>query len=94
MAPILIGWPGVFAICTVDSVWPKPSRMVWPQARWTWSITSALSGSPADTTLVGGFFSSVRSAWISIRQTVGGAQKLVTDSRSICSMSALASKRS
>ncbi len=94
MAPILIGWPGVLAICTVDSVCPKPSRIVRPQARWTWSITSALSGSPAPTTLVGGFLRRARSAWMSIRQTVGGAQKLVTDSRSICSISALASKRS
>ena len=33
----------------VVSVWPKPSRMVMPQALRTCSITSGLSGSPAAT---------------------------------------------
>ena len=57
---------------------PKPSRMVAPQAFWTWSITSALSGSPAEMVLVGGVFNCARSALMSMRHTVGGAQKLVT----------------
>lgn len=45
--PGLIGEPGGFAICTDDSVWPKPSRILSPQAFSTCSITSGLSGSPA-----------------------------------------------
>ncbi len=57
------------------------------------AISSGLSGSPAATSFVGGFFIRVRSAWMSMRQTVGGAQKLVTPSASIVSMSPTASKR-
>ena len=34
-----------------------------------------------------------RSSWISIRQTVGGAQSVVTPQRTIASSSAAASKR-
>ena len=54
MEPVLSGWPGVLATWTAVSVWPKPSRMVTPQARRTCSMTSGLSGSPAATTSRGG----------------------------------------
>ncbi len=93
MEPGRTVWPGVLAICTVVSVWPKPSRMVTPQAFRTWSMTSGFSGSPAPTTTRGGCFSAVRSDWISIRHTVGGAQKLVTPQRCISCSSLGASKR-
>lgn len=56
-------------------------------------MTSGLSGSPAATTSRGGFRSALRSAWISIRHTVGGAQKLVTPAASMAAMSRAASKR-
>src|SRR5689334_21015959 len=56
-------------------------------------MTSGLSGSPAPTTFRGGVRSLRRSAWISMRHTVGGAQKLVTPHRSIWAISASASKR-
>ncbi|SIL73827.1 Uncharacterised protein [Mycobacteroides abscessus subsp. abscessus] len=75
------------------SVCPKPSRISTPQASCTRVITRASSGSPAETASRGGVRSRVRSARISIRHTVGGAQKLVTDSRSITAISAAASKR-
>ena len=76
--PMTTFWPGVFATCRVVSVMPKPSRIVVPHALCTWSITSALSGSPAEMVLVGGVVSCARSALMSMRHTVGGAQKLVT----------------
>ena len=41
-------------------------------------MTSGLSGSPAPTTSLSPTFHEERSFWISIRHTVGGAQKLVT----------------
>ena len=91
--PGLSGWPGLLATWTAVSVWPKPSRMVTPQARRTCSMTSGLSGSPAATTSRGGVRSWVRSAWMSMRQTVGGAQKVVTPARSISAISRAASKR-
>ena len=56
-------------------------------------MTSGLSGSPAATTARGGLRSAVRSAWISMRHTVGGAQKLVTPQRSMTPSSAVASNR-
>lgn len=56
-------------------------------------MTSGFSGSPAATTSRGGVASRLRSAWMSIRQTVGGAQKLVTPERSISAISRPASKR-
>ncbi len=93
MEPVLILWPGQLAICTDVSVCPKPSRMVTPQARRTESMTSGLSGSPAATASRGGVRSAPRSAWISIRQTVGGAQKLVMPQRSISAMRRAGSKR-
>ena len=78
MEPGFSGWPGELATWTAVSVWPKPSRIVTPQARRTCSMTSGFSGSPAATTSRGRVRSWERSAWISIRHTVGGAQKLVT----------------
>src|SRR5213079_436061 len=48
----------------------------------------ALASSRSDTRQVR------RSLWMSIRHTVGGAQKLVTRQRTSCSSSARASKRS
>jgi hypothetical protein len=77
----------------VVSVWPKPSRIVTPHAFSTCSMTSGLSGSPAPTTFFGGVLSVRRSAWMSMRHTVGGAQKLVTPHRSIWAISDSASKR-
>ena len=91
--PALSSWPGLLATCTAVSVCPKPSLMVTPHSRRTVSMTSGLSGSPAATTSRGGVRSWPRSAWISIRQTVGGAQKLVTPERSISAISRAASKR-
>ncbi|CAM5234036.1 hypothetical protein SANTM175S_04848 [Streptomyces antimycoticus] len=67
--------------------------MVTPQARRTCSMTSGLSGSPAARASRGGVRSWVRSAWMSIRQTVGGAQKVVMAQRSISAIRRLASKR-
>ena len=75
-------WPGGLPIWTVDSVWPNPSRIRSPHAFSTCSITSGFSGSPAPTTFDGGVREPRRSAWMSIRHTVGGAQKLVTPQRS------------
>ena len=50
-----------------------------PQARRTCSITSGLSGSPAATHSRSAAVSAApRSAWMSIRHTVGGAQNVVT----------------
>ncbi len=93
MEPGLTGTPGKFPTWRVVSVWPKPSRMVMPQAARTRSMTSGLSGSPAATASRGGLASLVRSDWISIRHTVGGAQKVVTPCRSISAISRSASKR-
>lgn len=93
MEPDFSSWPGVLATWTAVSVWPKPSRIVTPHARRTVSMTSGFSGSPAATTSRGGVLSWERSAWISIRQTVGGAQKLVTPERSISAISRPASNR-
>ena len=57
-------------------------------------MTSGLSGSPAPTTSRSCVFTEPRSAWISIRHTVGGAQKVVTSWVAITFSSAAASKRS
>jgi hypothetical protein len=86
-------WPGVFAIMTVVSVWPKPSRIVTPHTFCTCSMTSGFSGSPAPTATRGGVDKAVRSDWMSIRHTVGGAQKLVTPHRCISPSSRGASNR-
>jgi hypothetical protein len=77
--PTRTACPGVFPTCAVVSVWPNPSRTVIPQALRTCSITSGLSGSPAATHSRSAEMSAdPRSAWISIRHTVGGAQNVVT----------------
>jgi len=94
MEPGFTVCPGVLAIATVVSVWPKPSRMVTPHACSTRAITSGFSGSPAPTTLRGGRVSAARSLWMSIRHTVGGAQKLVTLQRSITASNSAATNRS
>lgn len=93
MEPVLSCCPGLLETWTAVSVCPKPSRMVTPQARRTCSMTSGFSGSPAATASRGGVRSCVRSAWMSIRQTVGGAQKVVTPARSISAISRPGSKR-
>src|SRR5699024_3564193 len=86
-------WPGVFAITNVVSVCPNPSRMSAFQAVLTALITTGLSGSPAANTFCGGLIILVRSAWINIRHTVGGAQIDVTPSVSMTDISCLASNR-
>src|SRR5712672_497002 len=52
--------------------------MVSPQAARTCSITSGFSGSPALASSRSLTFQSLRLSVISIRQTVGGAQNVVT----------------
>ena len=64
-----------------------------PQAALTCSMTSGLSGSPAPTSSRSGRSQRVRSSWMSMRHTVGGAQNVVTSQRAIVSSSAGASKR-
>jgi hypothetical protein len=64
-----------------------------PQWRRTCSITSGLSGSPAASASRSGTFQRPRSSWISILQTVGGAQNVLTSQRTIWSSSAGASNR-
>ena len=91
--PGFIACPGGLPICRVVSVWPKPSRMETPHSRSTIAMTSGLSGSPAPSALAGGTASVFRSAWMSMRHTVGGAQKLVTPTRSMTPMREAASKR-
>ena len=91
--PGFIAWPGGLPICRVVSVWPKPSRMDTPHSRSTIAMTSGLSGSPAPSAFAGGVVRVARSAWMSMRQTVGGAQKLVTPTRPMMLMRKEASKR-
>ena len=93
MDPALTRWPGGFATDAVVSVCPNPSRIVSPQCFSTWLITSGLSGSPAPMASRRDPGPPERSALMSIRQTVGGAQNVVTCSVRICSSSAGASKR-
>ena len=93
MEPGFKGWSGVLPICAVVSVWPKPSRMVMPQAFFTWSITSGLSGSPAPMSSRSLVFTDARSCWISMRHTVGGAHMVVTSYFTSTSSRALALKR-
>ena len=64
-----------------------------PQAARTCSITSGLSGSPAATSSRAGTLQRPRSSWIIIRQTVGGAQNVVTPQRTIWSSRSGALKR-
>ena len=56
-------------------------------------MTSGLSGSPAPSTSRRPVFQAFRSSWISMRQTVGGAQKVVTPSRTRASRVVFASNR-
>src|SRR5699024_10893442 len=63
------------------------------QAVLTALITTGLSGSPAANTFCGGLIILVRSAWINIRHTVGGAQIDGTPSVSLTDISCLASNR-
>ena len=77
----------------VVSVWPKPSRMVIPQAARTRSMTSGFSGSPA---LVHSRRARGRGPSAdkrSIRHTVGGAHSVVTAARSKSKRVAAAEKR-
>ena len=61
----------------------------------TWLMTSGLSGSPAPSSSRSAPRPSLppRSAWMSMRQTVGGAQNVVTPCVRSCSSSAAASNR-
>ncbi len=93
MLPALTAWPGLLPTWQVVSVWPKPSRMVSPQAAFTWSITSGLSGSPAASNSRSFTGQAFRSTWISMRQTVGGAHSEETPQRTSTSSSAGALKR-
>ena len=56
-----------------------------PQAALTRSMTSGLSGSPAPMSSLMRTRQAARSSWISIRHTVGGAQKVVTPQRAMVS---------
>src|SRR5271166_1985772 len=67
--------------------------MVRPQASRTRAITSGLSGSPALHTSRRDTLQVSRSSWINCRQTVGGAQSVVTGQRSSTPSKTLASKR-
>ena len=67
--------------------------MVRPHAFRTRSITSGFSGSPALTTSRKDVFQRASSSPISIRQTVGGAQSVVTPQRTMVSSMRGASKR-
>ena len=67
--------------------------MVRPQAAWTCSITSGLSGSPAATASRRLCFTAFMSSWITMRQTVGGAQSVVTLCAAIAASMSRALKR-
>jgi hypothetical protein len=67
--------------------------MVRLHAALTRSMISGLSGSPAPTTSLRATFHAARSSWISMRQTVGGAQNVVTPQREIALSRPLALKR-
>ena len=64
-----------------------------PHAYRTRLITSGFNASPAPTSSRGGLANRDRSAWISIRHTVGGAQNDVTWWASITCINASALKR-
>ncbi len=57
-------------------------------------MTSGLRGSPAASASRGGVARRVRSAWMSMRHTVGGAQKVWTPQRTISSSRRSGEKRS
>src|ERR1700761_7110163 len=67
--------------------------MVKPQAAFTWSITSGLSGSPAPQTSRRLTLKSASFSWMKSRHTVGGAHSVVTPQRPMVDSSCLASKR-
>src|SRR6185437_2489194 len=67
--------------------------MVSPQAAWTWSITSGLSGSPAPQTSRKDTLKLDSFSWINSRHTVGGAHSVVTPQRPMVASNPLASKR-
>src|SRR5947209_4982496 len=67
--------------------------MVSPHAARTCSITSGLSGSPALASSRSRTFQSLSRSVISMRHTVGGAQKVVTPQPVIASSSPRALKR-
>ena len=75
--PGLMSWPGELPTWAVVSVWPYPSRMVVPQPWRTFSITSGLSGSPAESASRTRTLWRVRSSRMSMRHTVGGAHMVV-----------------
>src|SRR3954471_4826373 len=67
--------------------------MVSPQAAFTWSITSGLSGSPAPQTSRSETLKVDSFSWMNSRHTVGGAHSVVTPQRPIVASRPLASKR-
>src|SRR5215213_4819927 len=67
--------------------------MVRPQAARTCSMTSGFNGSPDPQSSRSAPLQLARSSWISRRQTVGGAQNVVTPQRNMASRRLLASKR-
>ncbi len=64
-----------------------------PHAALTRSMTSGLSGSPAPINSRMCTFQMLKSSWMSMRHTVGGAQNVVTPQRAMVSSSPLALKR-
>src|SRR5580698_5967881 len=72
-----MGCAGELPTSAVVSVWPKPSRSMSPHAFFTRPIISGFNGSPAPTTSLKLTSYAERSSWISMRQTVGGAQSVV-----------------
>src|SRR6516162_10022156 len=93
--PSFSGWPGQLPTWAVVSVCPYPSRTVIRHACLTRSMTSGLSGSPAATHSRNALTSAApRSAWMSIRHTVGGAQNVLTPCSPIAFSSSSALNRS
>ncbi|MDT4871331.1 hypothetical protein FQZ97_1064540 [compost metagenome] len=95
MEPGLSTCPGVLPICAVVSVWPKPSRRSRPQASRMCSMISGFIGSPAPTSSRRDRrdWYAARSSCTSMRQTVGGAQRLVMPWLARVSSRPLAEKR-
>ena len=93
MEPSFNAMPGGLPICAVVSVWPKKSRMVRPHASRTCSMISGFSGSPAPATSRKDVRRDFMSSCTNIRQTVGGAQSVVTPFVAIASSMPRALKR-
>src|SRR5919206_412157 len=74
-------------------MYPSGSRTVMSHARRTCSTISGFSGSPAASASRSGGVQRLRSSWMIMRQTVGGAQNVVTWQRTSWSSSAAALKR-